>query len=129
MRWLGWQPKKRATAYLEISLVPPLREAISAVAIIANAYILGGHGHPFITADTYRKSLRKRCDEAGLIGRPSHAIKKAIAELFAEEGCSEHQNISVLTHTKPNTSAIYTKGAERLAMASEAMNSISGFGW
>lgn len=128
-RWLGWQPKKRGAAFVEIPMVPPLREAIAAVAQIGEAYILSEHGRPFKNADSYRNWLRKRCDEAGLVGRSSHGVRKALAELLAEEGCSEHQIMSVLSHTQPSTSAIYTKGAERRAMAAEAMQSISGFGW
>ncbi|MBT2130087.1 tyrosine-type recombinase/integrase [Aliiroseovarius lamellibrachiae] len=129
VRWLGWQPKKRGAAYVEIPMAKPLRDAITAVARIGDAYILSEHGKPFKNADSYRNWLRKRCDEAGLKGRSSHGVRKALAELLAEEGCSEHQIMAVLSHTQPSTSAIYTKGAERRAMAAEAMKSISGFGW
>lgn len=59
----------------------------------------------------------------------SHGIRKALAELLAEEGCSEHQIMAVLSHTQPSTSAIYTKGAERRALAADAMGSIGGFNW
>lgn len=129
LRWLGWQPRKRGAAYVEIPMVPPLRAAIAATGRIGDAYILSEHGKPFSNVDSYRIWLRKRCDEAELVNRSSHGIRKALAELLAEEGCSEHQIMSVLSHTKPSTSAIYTKGAERRAMAAEAMRSIRGFGW
>jgi len=40
---------------------------------------------------------QKRCDEAGLQGSSSHSVRKAFAELLAEEGCSEHQIMAVLS--------------------------------
>lgn len=129
IRWLGWQPKKRGAAFVEIPMAAPLREAITSVARIGESYILSEHGNPFKNADSYRNWFRKRCDEAGLQGRSSHGVRKALAELLAEEGCSEHQIMAVLSHTQPSTSAIYTKGAERRAMAAEAMRSIRGFSW
>lgn len=128
-RWLGWQPRKRGAAYVEIPIAPPLCEAINSVASIGTSYILNDHRNPFKSPGGYRNWFRKRCNEAGLRSRSSHGIRKALAELLAEEGCSEHQIMSVLSHTQPSTSAIYTKGAERRAMAAEAMRSISGFGW
>ncbi|MBQ4826600.1 tyrosine-type recombinase/integrase [Leisingera sp. HS039] len=129
MRWLGWQPRKRGAAYVEIPMASPLREAVAAVARIGDAFILNEHGKPFKNADSYRNWLRKRCDEAGLIGKSSHGIRKALAELLAEEGCSEHQIMAVLSHTQPSTSAIYTKDAERRVLAAEAMRTINGFEW
>jgi integrase len=128
-KWLGWQPQKRGAAYVEIPMADPLRAAIAAVARIGDAYILGDHGRPFKNPDSYRNWFRKRCDEAGLEGRSSHGVRKALAELLAEEGCSEHQIMAVLSHTQPSTSAIYTKGAERRAMAAEAMRSIQQISW
>ncbi len=129
IRWLGWQPKKRGAALVEIPLAQPLRDAISAVARIGESYLLNGHGNPFKSPDSYRNWFRKRCDEADLKNVSSHGIRKALAELLAEEGCSEHQIMAVLSHTQPSTSAIYTKGAERRALAADAMGSIGGFNW
>ncbi len=63
------------------------------------------------------------------MGRSKHGVRKALAELLTEEGCREHQIMSVLSHTQPSTSAIYTKGAERRAMAVETIQVISVFGW
>lgn len=129
IKWLGWQPKKQGSAFVEIPIAHQLIEAIRAVARIGDAYILNEHGRPFKTPDSYRNWFRKRCDEAGLENRSTHGIRKALAELLAEEGCSENQIMSVLSHTKPSTTAIYTKGAERRALAANAMNSIGSLNW
>jgi len=129
MRWLGWQPRKKGAAYVEIPMAAPLREAVAAVARIGDAFILNEHGRPFKNADSYRNWLKKRCIEAELEGKSSHGIRKALAELLAEEGCSEHQIMAVLSHTQPSTSAIYTKDAERRVLAAEAMRTINGFDW
>nr|WP_208351521.1 tyrosine-type recombinase/integrase [Pseudaestuariivita rosea] len=110
-------------------MAPPLREAITAVARIGKAYVLNHYGNPFKTSDSYRNWFRKQCDEAGLMNCSAHRVRKALAELLAEERCSEHQIMAVLSHSQPTTSSIYTKGAGRRALAAEAMRSISGFVW
>ncbi len=129
IRWIGWQPRKRGAAYVELPMAPPLRASIAAAAQIGDAYILNAHGTPFRSPDAYRNWFRKRCDDAGLHRRSTHGIRKALAELLAQDGCSEHQIMAVLSHTQPATSAIYTKGAERRAMAADAMRSIQGITW
>lgn len=129
IKWIGWQPRKRGSTYVEIPIPKPLRDAITAVAAIGPAYLLNSYGTPFKSPDSYRNWFRKRLNEAGLENRSSHGIRKAIAELLAEEGCSEHQIMSVMSHSEPSTSAIYTKGAERRALAAAAMKSIKGIDW
>lgn len=128
-RWLGWQPRKKGSSYVEIPIAPPLLDAINAVAQIGPAYILSSTGEPFKSPDSYRNWLRKRIDEAGLAGRSSHGVRKAIAELLAEEGCTQHQIMAVMSHSEPSTSAIYTKGAERRAMAAAAIQAVGDMRW
>lgn len=129
IRMLEWQPRKKGSAPVCVPMMPPLRKAITAAARIGGAYLLTDHGKPFTSPDSYRNKFRKWCDAAGLENRSSHGVRKAIAELLAESGCSENQIMSVLSHTKPTTSAVYTKGAERRILAVEAMRAIEGIDW
>mmetsp|Transcript_26147 Transcript_26147/g.44574 ORF Transcript_26147/g.44574 Transcript_26147/m.44574 type:complete len:111 (+) Transcript_26147:3-335(+) len=110
-------------------MAKPLVDAIKAVATIGPAYLLTSHGTPFSSPDSYRNWFNKRLKEAELSGLSTHGIRKAIAELLAEEGSTQHQIMAVMSHTEPSTSAIYTKGAERRALAAAAMKSVSGIEW
>ena len=129
IRFLGWQPRKRGSAYVELPMAPPLITAIKATAKIGPAYILQENGMPYKSPDSFRNRMGKWVAEAGLKGRSAHGVRKALAQLIAEEGGSEHQIMSVLAHTQPKTSAIYTKGAQRRRMAADAMRSIAGLKW
>ena len=52
---------------------------------------------------------------------------ESLAELLAERGATSHQIMSVLAHTQSETREIYTKGAERIRLATAAMDAIAGF--
>lgn len=129
IRYLGWQPRKKGSAYVELPMAAPLIRAIAATAAIGPAYILHAGGTPYATPDSFRTRMKKWTTQADLPNRSSHGVRKALAQLIAEEGCSENQIMSVLAHTQPKTSAIYTKGAKRRRMAADAMRSIAGINW
>ena len=128
-RHLQWQPRKRGASQVTLPIAAPLAAAIRATATIGAAYILSSNGQPFGSVDSYRNRFRDWCDAAGLTGRSSHGVRKAMAELLAESGASENQIMSVLSHTQPLTSAIYTKGAKRRILASQAMAGLGTIDW
>jgi hypothetical protein len=66
IRWLGWQPEKRGSSYVEIPMAKPLCEAINAVTTIGPAYLLNSYGKPFSSPDSYRNWFKKRLNEAVL---------------------------------------------------------------
>jgi len=129
VRWLEFQPRKKGSALVQIPMMPQLRAAIAAVGRIGPAYVLSEHGRPYRNAESYRMRFRRWCDDAGLTDRSSHGIRKAMSELLAEAGCSEHQIMAVMSHTQPSTSAIYTRRADRARMAAQAMAAAEGLEW
>lgn len=129
IRWLCWQPAKKGSAAVELPMMPPLIEATRASKVIGKTYLLNAHGQPFNSAASYGGWFRKRISEAGLKGRSSHGVRKAMAELLAESGCGENQISAVLSHTKPGTSAIYTRKANRRKMAADAMKAAGSISW
>ncbi len=129
IRGLGWQPKKKGSAFVEIPMLPPLYKATRAAKIQGQTYLLTEHGKPFKSPEGLRNRFRKWCDKANLHHLSSHGIRKAAGNLLAEEGCSQYQIMAIHGHTQAKTSEVYTKGVERWRLASEAMQTLSGMDW
>lgn len=122
--WLEWQPGKKNSAAAALPMAPQLIEALRAAPVIGHTYILNREGQPFANGPSLAERVRKWTAEAGLERRSSHGLRKALGGLLAEAGATEHQIMSVLTHTKAETAEIYTRSAERRRMAASAMASI-----
>lgn len=126
--WLEWTPGKKGSAPVAVPMMPPLWDATRSVPDGA-AYLLTDHGRPFASPESLRNRIRKWCTAAGLSNRTSHGVRKAVAELLAEAGCSQHQIMAVMAHTQAKTSEIYTRGAQRRAMSGDAMQVLSRLAW
>ena len=129
VRGIGWQPTKKGSAYVEIPMLPPLYAATRAVPVVGDTYLLTEHGRPFSSPEGLRNRLKKWCTAAGLGHLSSHGIRKAAGHLLAQEGCTQYQIMAVHGHTQAKTSEIYTKGAERWAMATDAMEKLDRIEW
>lgn len=127
--WLEWQPRKKGSAPVAIPMLPPLHKATRASTIIGPAYILNDTGKPFASVEALRARVRRWCDDAGLYGKSSHGIRKAMAEMMAESGCTQHQIMAVMAHTQAKTSEIYTKGASRRALAADGVRALKALDW
>lgn len=126
---LGWQPKKKGSAFVEIPLMPPLYKATRAVKIIGESYLLTKQGKQYASPDALGQHFRKWCKQAGLENRSSHGIRKAAGHLLAQEGCSQYQIMTIHGHTSAKTSEVYTRGVERWGMAKEAMSKLQSMDW
>lgn len=129
MTWLRFQPRKRGSALVEIPVMPPLYRATRDAKVQGAAYLLTKHGRPFTSDKSLGNQVRIWCDDAGLPDRSAHGVRKAMAELLAESGCTQHQIMAVMAHTQAKTSEVYTKGAQRRILASDAVKSLAGFEW
>ena len=127
--WIGWQPSKRGSAYVEIPLLPPLLKATRAQKIVGPTYILTEYGTPHRSPEGLRNRFKKWCTQAGLENMSSHGIRKAVGKLLAEEGCSQYQIMAVHGHTDSKTSSVYTQGAERSRLAGEAAKILEAMEW
>jgi len=67
--------------------------------------------------------------EAEITGKSSHGIRKAMGELLAEMGCSQHQIMAIMSHTQAKTSEVYTKSAERRVLATGGMQALANLEW
>ena len=127
--WLEWQPGKKGSRPVAIPILPPLERTLRAMKVEGDTYILNERGQPFRSTETLRTRVRRWCDQAGLEERSSHGVRKALGGLLGEAGCSTRQIGAILSHVKPDTTAIYTESAERRLMSADAMASLSSIEW
>ena len=129
LQWLRFQPRKKGSALVEIPIMPPLLRATRDAKVQGAAYLLTKHGRPFTSDKSLGNQVRIWCDDAGLPDRSAHGVRKAMAELLAESGCTQHQIMAVMAHTQAKTSEVYTKGAQRRILAADAAKALAGFSW
>lgn len=127
--WLEWQPRKKGSAPVSIPILPPLFKATRSAKIVGPAYILNEKGKPFSSTEALRVRVQRWCNAAGLLGRSSHGVRKAVAELMAESGCSQHQIMAVMAHTEARTSEVYTKGVQRRLLAADGIQALGALDW
>lgn len=127
--WLDWQPRKKGSAFVSIPMLQPLYEATREAKIIGPSYLLSDKGKPFASVEALRVRVQRWCEAAGLPGRSSHGIRKAMAETMAEAGCSQHQIMAVMAHTQAKTSEVYTRDANRRIMAADGMQALAALKW
>lgn len=127
--WLEWQPQKKGSAFVSIPMLQPLYEATRAAKVVGPAYLLNDRGRPFANVETLRTRVQKWTEQAGIPGRTSHGIRKAMAETMAEAGCTQHQIMAVMAHTQAKTSEVYTKGVERRILAADGVAALASLDW
>lgn len=123
--YLGWQPKKKGSAYVEIPMVPQLFDATRSSKVAGMQYLLKQNGEPYKTGDNLGQQLKKWTEQAGLKHRTAHGVRKSVGTLLAGLGCSQYTIMSVHGHTEAKTSEVYTKGVERRELAREAMQQMA----
>jgi integrase len=124
--WFTLETEKTGVV-AEVPIMPPLARAIAATTTGINSYLVTSHGKPFAKAG-FGNWFRDRIAEAGLPnGIAAHGIRKALAELLAEFGCTETEIMAILAHTTTRETGTYTRGAERKRLAASAMKKLEGF--
>lgn len=127
--WLEWQPRKKGSAFVSIPILPQLWQATRAVKVVGPAYLLNDKGRPFASVEALRVRVQRWCEAAGLPGRSSHGIRKAMAQTMAESGASQHQIMAVMAHTQAKTSEVYTRGVQRRILAADGMLALADLKW
>ena len=122
--WLEWQPTKKGSAFVAIPMAPQLLKELRTAKVEGATYILSSHGRSYRSPESFRRMVQAWTGQAGLKNRSQHGVRKAMGELLAEAGCSQHQIMAVMAHSKPTTSAIYTQHADRRRLAGLAMEEI-----
>lgn len=129
VRGLDFQPGKKGSARVIMPMVAPLYEATRAPKVQGETYVLTFKGKPLSSPDSASAQFKKWCQAAGLQNRSAHGIRKGLAELLAECGCSQYEIMAILGHTEAKTSEVYTRGVERWNLSVNAMARTENMPW
>lgn len=107
---------------LLVAVAPQLLEAIVAMPAADGhlCFLVTEWGKPFSNAG-FGNWFRDKCDAAGLPQCTSHGLRKAIMRRMAELGMSNQTLKSVSGHSRDNEVAEYTRAADQMRMADEAI--------
>jgi integrase len=127
---MGWQHKQgdciavRQEKTDEPLLIPidgPLAAALAALPRTSLNFLVTEFGKPFTSAG-FGNWFRRRCNEAGLPQCSAHGLRKAAATRLANAGCSTDQIKAITGHKSLSEVARYTKAADQVRLARQAMN-------
>jgi integrase len=65
------------------------------------------------------------CVDADLPHLSAHGVRKGLAEVLAELGCSQYEIMAILGHSEAKTSEVYTRLVERWNLALGEMSKVS----
>ena len=122
---LRWTPPKKGSSEVTIPLLPPLKAATRAPVVQGQTYVLGRGGRPFSSGDSASAMFKRWCKDAGLPDLSAHGVRKGLAELLAELGCSQYEIMAILGHSEAKTSEVYTRRVERWKLALGAMERVN----
>ena len=100
---------------VRIPVMKQLAETIAAGPTGALAFIVGDRGEP-LAKESFGNWFREACRAAGCPGT-AHGLRKALATIMAEGGASVHQLESVFAWRGGGMASLYTRKANRGAMA------------
>lgn len=121
---LRWTPLKKGSSEVCIPLLPPLKTATRAAAVQGNTYVLAKGGKPLSSGDSASAMFKRWCQDAGLGHLSAHGVRKGLAEVLAELGCSQYEIMAILGHSEAKTSEVYTKRVERWKLAKVALDRV-----
>ncbi|TCT34677.1 site-specific recombinase XerD [Martelella mediterranea] len=122
---LRWTPKKKGSSEVVIPLLPPLKTATRESKVQGATYVLGRGGRPFASGDSMSAMFKRWCVTAGLPHLSAHGVRKGLAELLAELGCSQYEMMAILGHSEAKTSEVYTRRVQRWKLAVNAMERLN----
>lgn len=127
--WIEWTAEKKGALPVAVPMAPQLYDATRAQTVQGPTYILNANGTPFASKDALSNRFSKWVQQAGLKGRSSHGVRKAAGALMAEAGMSQHIIMAIHGHSEAKTSEIYTRSADRRALADEGMKALAKLDW
>lgn len=125
---LRWVPMKKGSSEVCIPLLEPLRAATRALKVQGDTYILGRGGKPYASGDAMSAMFKRWCVDAELPHLSAHGVRKGLAEVLAELGCSQYEIMAILGHSEAKTSEVYTRRVERWNLAKTALTRVSSTG-
>lgn len=121
---LRWTPLKKGSSEVTIPLLSPLKIATRAPKVQGATYVLGRGGKPYASGDSMSAMFKRWCQDAGIGHLSAHGVRKGLAELLAEQGCSQYDIMAILGHSEAKTSEVYTRRVERWRLAKTAIERV-----
>lgn len=121
-KWLDFtqfKNRRRKPVHMSIPMRPELEEIIKQTPCGDMTFLITEFGLPF-TANGFGNWFRDRCVEAGVPGR-AHGLRKAAASRLAELGASDREIMAITGHATPKEITRYTKKAQQMILAGNAM--------
>lgn len=121
---LRWVPNKKGSSEVCLPLLKPLKDATRAPTVQGATYVLGRGGKPFSSGDSASAMFKHWCREANLGHLSAHGVRKGLAEILAELGCTQYEIMAILGHSEAKTSEVYTRRVERWKLAKVALERV-----
>ncbi len=96
--------------------------------VLGDTYVLGRGGKPYASGDAMSAMFKRWCKDAGLGHLSAHGVRKGLAEVLAEMGCSQYEIMAILGHSEAKTSEVYTRRVERWNLARVALSRVDAGG-
>lgn len=122
---LRWVPLKKGSSEVCVPLLEPLRAATRVPVVQGETYVLGRGGKPYASGDAMSAMFKRWCKDAGMPHLSAHGVRKGLAEVLAEMGCSQYEIMAILGHSEAKTSEVYTRRVERWNLAKVAMERVN----
>jgi integrase len=108
---------------VDIPVLPRLAEVIEKTKSGHLTFLATEFGKPFSVAG-FGNRFRQWCNEAGLENCSAHGLRKAAATRLAEAGATTQQIMAVTGHKSIGQVEVYTRDANRGALADAGMAKI-----
>lgn len=115
--------QQKTDARLQIKLHPALRREIETAPKNGLALLQTQAGNAFSAAG-FTSWFVERAEMAGLTGKTPHGLRKAAGRRLAEVGCSAREIAAVLGHKSLAMVELYTRDADQVLLADEAIDSL-----
>ncbi len=119
--------KSRFTVDAFVPMEPELVKTLAEGPCGDLAFICGARGTPLVK-EAFGNMFRDACKEAGVVGKSPHGVRKAAAEHGAENGMTNSQMKAIFAWKTEFMPGLYTKNADRKAMAKAAAGKLSKTG-
>jgi integrase len=125
---LRWVPLKKGSSEVCIPFLDPLKAAVRAPKVLPTTYVSKRGGDPYASGDAMSAMFKRWCHDAGLGHLSAHGVRKGLAEVLAEMGCSQYDIMAILGHSEAKTSEVYTRRVERWNLAKTALAKVGKSG-